>query len=360
MRNPWNIELRNMPEFDKAWERTNAWLHGGMTDRPPIRFSRTNAEFEAADYGGRSWPTEKDRWMDAEFWVDSFIKSLSGKTFRAETFPCYWPNLGPAVFAACYECPYLFGDVTCWTEPMIFSYEDGRPAMNMDHPYIHKLEEMTRIALEKAGGRYIVGFTDILPGLDCLAGLRGAEPLLYDFIDRPDKVISMMEVMAKDFIRFYDHFDGILKAANQPSVAWINVPTEGKMHVPCCDASFMFSTKDFEKFVYPCLYRECEHMDYNIFHVDGKGVAKHLDVILTLPNIQAIQWVQGVGADGPMLQWVPFIKSVQARGKGVMVDITPAELDAFIDALSPEGLFLCMEAENEEQELAIIKRVERW
>ena len=63
-------------------------------------------------------------------------------------------------------------------------------------------------------------------------------------------------------------------------------------------------------------------MTHNIFHVDGKGMLRHLDRILEVPQIQAIQWVQGVGDDLPILQWLPVIRKIQAAGKGVVVDFS--------------------------------------
>ena len=101
-------------------------------------------------------------------------------------------------------------------------------------------------------------------------------------------------------------------------------------------------------------------MTHNIFHVDGKGVARHLDAILQLPNVQAIQWVQGVGDDLPIMQWVPLIKRIQAAGKSVVVDLSPAELEEFIGAVRPEGIFLTMASENEAEERAILKRIAQW
>lgn len=61
-------------------------------------------------------------------------------------------------------------------------------------------------------------------------------------------------------------------------------------------------------------------MTHNIFHMDGKGVAHHMDAILELPNVQAIQWVQGVADDMPIMQWTPLIQKIQAAGKSVVVD----------------------------------------
>ncbi len=101
-------------------------------------------------------------------------------------------------------------------------------------------------------------------------------------------------------------------------------------------------------------------MTHNIFHMDGKGVARHLDLILELPGVQAIQWVQGVSDDQPILQWVPLIKRIQSVGKSVVVDLAKTELEDFIRAVRPEGIFLCLPSESEEEEQWLINRIERW
>jgi hypothetical protein len=152
----------------------------------------------------------------------------------------------------------------------------------------------------------------------------------------------------------------MLKAAKQPSVTWMAVPSFGKMHIPSCDFSFMIRTQQFVRYQLDLNRREMAHMDHNVYHVDGKGVARHIDLILELPKLNAIQWVQGMGDDTPIMQWVPLIKRIQAAGKSVMVDLTHDELDDFIAAVRPEGILLTMASVDEEEERAILKRVAQW
>jgi hypothetical protein len=156
------------------------------------------------------------------------------------------------------------------------------------------------------------------------------------------------------------HFDARLKKRKQLSVTWVNIPSFGKMHIPSCDFSAMISGGQFIEFTMPGLVKECMHMDHNIFHFDGKDVARHLDQILTLPKLQAIQWVQGVGLDTPILQWIPLIKKIQAAGKGVVVDITLDELESFIAEVPAKGIYLCISTGSLEEEQAVLKRVEKW
>jgi len=81
-------------------------------------------------------------------------------------------------------------------------------------------------------------------------------------------------------------------------------------------------------------------MTHNVFHLDGKGVAKNIDRLLELPEIQAIQWVQGMGTDTPIMQWIPLLKRIRAAGKSIVVDLALTELEDFIAAMPREGVLL--------------------
>jgi hypothetical protein len=96
-----------------------------------------------------------------------------------------------------------------------------------------------------------------------------------------------------------------------------------------------------------------------VFHLDGPGVARHIDTILTLPNLQAIHWVQGYGNNEPLIQWLPLIKKIQGAGKSVIVDLKMHELDEFIKKVDPTGIMLWIPAEPSEQK-DILERVRQW
>jgi hypothetical protein len=169
----------------------------------------------------------------------------------------------------------------------------------------------------------------------------------------------MLRLANENFLPVFDHYDDVLKAHGQLSITWMGIPSRRKMHIPSCDFTALTSTETFCEFYFPTLQNEVRHMTHNIFHIDGVGVLRHLDHILSLPQIQAIQWVQGVGDDLPILQWLHVIKRIQAAGKGVVVDLQLSELEPFIAAMSPDGLYLCIAAEEKIQ-TDILKRLEKW
>jgi hypothetical protein len=355
----WDFELDCMPNFEMSMQRVYAWYAGEIIDRPPIRFMAHNAFVEEAN---KDYPSEnlKDRWFDVEFQVDTFIESIEGKTFHGETFPVFWPNLGPEVYAAFYGAELEYGEVTSWSKPVVQNWADiDKLKLDMGNAYFTKLEDLTWCALEKCEGKFMVGYTDLHPGVDCAAAWRDPQQLCMDLYDASDQVKQLIELAIADFEQIYNHFDALLKAEKQLSVSWMGIPSFGKMHIPSCDFSALISNEFFVEFCLPVLQKEVKMMTHNIFHVDGKGVAKHFDQILAVPEVHAIQWVQGVGADQPILQWIPLIKEIQAK-KPVIVDLQKHELAPFMEQVKPEGIFLWVATDHEAEELAILKHIEQW
>jgi hypothetical protein len=353
------LELETMPGFEMAMKRVYAWYESAIIDRAPIRFMAHNAFVEDAQ---AAYPSDnlRDRWFDAEFQIETFIQSIRGKTFLGETFPVFWPNLGPEVYAAFYGARLEYGDVTSWSVPLVRAWDDMvRLKLDMHNAYFTKLEEMTRLALERCPGQFMVGYTDLHPGVDCAAAWRDPQQFCLDLIEAPDRAAALIDIAIRDFETIYDHFDALLKAHHQLSVSWMGIPSFGRMHIPSCDFSTMISPQMFERFCLPVLQREVKTMTHNIFHIDGRGVARHRDTIFGVPEVHAIQWVQGVGDDLPIMQWVPFIKEIQAH-KPVIVDLNKHELDDFMAAVRPEGIFLWVAADDDDEERALLKRVEQW
>ena len=354
-----NLELACKPDFERAMQRIDAWWQGEVLDRAPVRFSAHNA-FVSEKHGQGSWATVKDKWFDAEFQVAVFLESIEGRILRAETFPVFWPNIGPNYFASLYGCELRFDEVTSWALPCIHDWSDlGRLKLDLESVYHRKVEELTQVALRESPGKFMVGYTDFHPGLDCVAAWRDTRALLLDLYEHPEEVKAALEVATRDFRAVYDGFHRLLRAHGQPSVTWMGIPSFGRMHIPSCDVSAMISPEHFEEFFLPALEREVKGMDHNVFHVDGKGVARHLDAILEIPEIQAVQWVQGLNDDKPILQWVPLIRRFQEAGRSAVVELEVSELDAFMAEVPREGLLLCIAADDADQE-AILARVARW
>jgi len=74
-----------------------------------------------------------------------------------------------------------------------------------------------------------------------------------------------------------------------------------------------------------------------VFHLDGPGAARHIDALLEVPDIQAIQFAPGTGTPSA-LAWVHMFHRIQQRGRSLLVVSPPEEVIALCEALRPEGL----------------------
>ncbi len=356
----WQLDLEAKPDFMEAMKRVYAWYDLEILDRPPIRFSAHNEEYSQVDTLNK-WNNLKERWYDTEYRIESFIKAVEGKQFLGETFPVFWPNLGPNVYAGILGGEIEFGDVTSWVHPIVKEKEDiHKIKFNLESEYFKKLEEMTRYALERCKNKFMVGYTDLHPSLDCVDALRGTTDVCMDMYDDEDFVKQLVDKCYVDFEFMFNYFDKMLKEHNQLSVSWMNIPSFEKMHIPSCDLSAMLSNEFFKEFSLPYVKKEVTLAKHNVFHLDGKEVANHLDDILEIKSINAIQWVQGVGLNKPIMQWIPLVKKCQAAGKGVVVDLEAHELESFIDAVDPKGIYLCMNVTDTTIQKDIIKRIQKW
>ena len=340
--------------------RVYAWYDHEVLDRAPVRFSQAARDLPPAGEGKR-WPDLESRWFDARYQVEHYLSCLEASSYLGETFPVFYPNLGPNVFAAMLGGQLTFGEATSWIKPSVETMEEAaRVRFDEGNSYYRKILEITDCALEKCEGRFLVGYTDMHPGLDCVDALMGTETMLLNMVDDPDIVKALGEICTREFFRAMDLFHEKLVAKRQLSVSWMQIPFYEPMHIPSCDLGAMISNPMFREFALPMIREEIKHFRRNIFHLDGRGVAVHLHDILALNEVQAIQWVQGAGSTSPIMQWVELIRRIQAAGKSVVVGLTLAELEPFLDAVRPEGILLCIDEPERETQQAVIDRLLKW
>jgi len=105
------------------------------------------------------------------------------------------------------------------------------------------------------------------------------------------------------------------------------------------------------------------HLDNVSYHLDGPDAVKHLDIILDIPEIDAIQWVPGVPRQGTgsAIPWILMLRKVQKKKKSPYIYASePRRVERLISELSPEGLLICTSCDSEEEARCLVKKVERW
>ena len=195
-----------MPQVNESMERVELWYQGEKTDRAPIRFSEHNARHNVdLSQVLAGYETIKDFWFDTEYQVDSFIENLKGSTVYGDTFPVFYPNLGPSVYASYYGVPLSYADVTSWAIHTVSDID----ALDIDSLKIDrecenwkKIDELTDYALARCKDKFFVGYTDLHPSMDCAVDFTGVNEMCMSLIDNPDKVKEFLNKLCDDFSRF--------------------------------------------------------------------------------------------------------------------------------------------------------------
>ncbi len=350
------------PDYEATRRRIDAFWKCELIDRPVVQFDLTRSLAECVPAPESRHATPAERWLDADYQAALALANLSNREFMGDALPIAYPNLGPEIFSALYGCPIGFGDYgTSWTTPILEDWSQaGDLRLDWDSPYLKKLHEMTDRLLEVGKGKFIVGMTDWHPGGDAIAAFRDPENLARDMVDHVEQVKALLGRVEQDYFRIYDMFYDKLRAAGQPITSWTTLVHDGKYYIPSNDFSIMVSKRMFDDVFLPGIVNECRFLDRSIYHLDGPGALRHLDSLLAIPELHAVQWVFGAGNEG-FARWIPVYKKIQAAGKGVQVNCDFAEIDAIIETLNPHGVFLTMAGvPSREAGEDLLKKLERW
>jgi hypothetical protein len=350
------------PDYEKTRERIEAFWERDVLDRPVTMFTLSRPPEDQVDLPLDHHPSPAERWLDTQYQAELALALLTNHEFLGDSLPIAFPNLGPEVFSALYGCPLHFGDYgTSWTDPILFDWQQaGQIQIDWDHPYLKKLVEMTDALLEIGRGKFITGMTDWHPGGDALAAIRDPQNLAMDMIDHREDVIRLLARLEVDYFRIYDLFYEKLRASGMPITSWTPLVSDNRYYIPSNDFSIMVSKAMYDEVFLPGLTRECQALDRSIYHLDGPGALRHLDSILSIAELDALQWVFGAGNEG-FHRWVKVYREAQSRGKSIQVNCTLAEIPQVMQTISPRGLFLDVQGvPNREAGEAMLKELERW
>ena len=304
----------NIRFTESDWERIardwNAWWTGEL-ERPLV-------VLETIDPVEADWSQFTKYGLDTpvDAILDNWERILESAYWLGDAFPKWWVNYGPGVMAAFLGSRVSWTPDTTWFWPLegVERLEDIRLAYDPDNPWLRRVLDVTRQAVERWGNHVLVGTTDIGGNLDILASLRGSEKLLFDLTDAPQEVDRLVNEITPLWLRYYDELYAITSAVGRGNACWGPCWSPGKGYMLQCDFSYMISPRMFKRFVLPDLTACCDHLDYGFYHLDGKGEIPHLDYLIGIERLRGIQWQPGDGqplADG----WLPLLKRIRDGGK---------------------------------------------
>jgi hypothetical protein len=255
-----------------------------------------------------------------------------------------------------------FSETTSWGIPNLQDWRDAdKIRFSEDNFYWRKLMEFTDAFLAVGKERFHTGLTDFHPGADALAAFRDPLHLNMDLFDHPEEVKALRARVDSDYFRIFDQCYRKLAVENRQAVtSWAGVVSSKLWYVPSNDFSCMISPDMFREFFLDGLAEECRFYTNSLYHLDGPDALRHLDALLEIPELNAIQWVYGAG-NGRATDWLDVYRKCQKAGKGVQLFPQADEVDTIIGSLRPEGAWCCIHGiRNRAEAEAILRKFEKW
>lgn len=303
-------------------------------------------------YHLRKAESVEENWLSTQYRLEKAEARMQNTYFGQDAIQCEFVNFGPGVQAALLGAPYAITKDSIWfdRQPPIKDWE--HPVVfktDPEHPLYHAIAEHTRALCEHSKGRYAVSFTDIGGQLDVLYSMRGEE-LLMDLLEYPDEVLAAEAQIDREFIEYFNTLQKMIGPTGCGYTNWIPLVHDKPWYPLQCDMSVMISPAMFEEFVLPSLAKVAASIGQAVYHLDGPGEIKHLDMILSLPEVHAVQWVplpNTKDQNGRFYQDFAdkesidvYRKTLAAGKKVVLLGVRPNQISAIFDAVGCDGVFI--------------------
>lgn len=255
----------------------------------------------------------------AEEVVDGIEYELSQYEFIGDSYPYFnMHHFGPGVVAAFLGCELTNqnGQNSVWFRPLK-EYDINTITFEYDpeNPVLKRIRDIYRCAAERFEGRVLLGMPDLGGIADILSSFFPGEKLLYLLYDEPEAVRAALSRITELWHKFYETFASDMNAAAYGYTDWSELlsPTRPS-YVIQSDFSFMIGDDMFRELILPDIAEQCRRLDRTLYHLDGPGELTHLDTLLAIPELNAVQWVPGAGQP-PADQWLHIFDKILSAGK---------------------------------------------
>jgi len=306
----------------------------------------------------------EERWLDVSRRVHAGIYHLSRTAFVADAFPNLDIDIGPGSLGLFLGATPRFSMETVWYDPVITDPE-RHPELRFDpaNRWFKVHCDLLEEAMRQCRGRYVVGLPDLIENIDTLAQLRDPQTLMMDLIERPAWVQQRITQINR---AYFDAFDALVEHIRQPwggnGYCSFYLWGPGRTAKVQCDAGAMISTEMFRRFVLPALTEQCRWLDYALFHLDGTTALHHLDALLEIEALDAIEWTPQAGIEpGGDPRWYPLYQRILSAGKSVqVVGVRPEQVRPLLDAIGGAGVYFMCRCGDEEEAWRVAEVAERY
>ena len=255
-----------------------------------------------------------------------------------ETLAFHFPYFGTSI-AEYTGCTANRVPQTTWFEHWMTGEPDASEISFRSRNIYEKQKQAIKNMIELSGGDYMVTVSDNTGIVDVLAEIRGPENLLMDMIADPEFVEESVQRLLPIYKQTQEELFSLVEENNQGSAIIWQLWAPRRLAQMQCDLSVMISNDMYNRFVMPELEELSSFLDYPLYHLDGMEQIRHLDSILSLKRLRAIQWSM-VEGQPRAVEFIPVLQQIQRAGKCLVMKVLPQDVEKLLDNLSCRGLQL--------------------
>jgi hypothetical protein len=301
-------------------------------------------------------------WTDGEYILKNQLSKFENTFFGGDAFPQIFINLGAAGHAGFFKGSHHQFENTVWFHPWIHDIEKDKIEFDPNAFLYKKTIELAEYFAQNSKDRYFVSMPDTSGNLDALSNMRGSNNLLLDLYDDRDWVKKSLEIIQKVSFSTMEKVYNIVSPVNEGGscIGWLNTWTKGKHSQMQCDFSVMISPADFEELAVPELQEQAGWMKKSLYHFDGIEQLRHLDSLLAIKKLDAIQWTCVAGQPSPT-EFIPQLRKIQEAGKKLVIPCYDnyKDIEILLQNLSSKGLMILATAASQDKAEEIIRLAER-
>ena len=267
--------------------------------------------------------------VSAEDLIEKLDYSLSNRVYLGDAYPkVNLSSFGPGVVAAFLGCRLDNSSGGVWFYPPdnAKNIEDIHFKYDKNNVWLKRIKEICAAGIKKWNGQVMIGMPDMGGTMDILASVRTTEELLFDLYDNEKEVKRLINEIHELWFKFYDEINEILQPVNPGYSDWNSIFSQTPSYILQCDFSYMIGNEMFCEFALDEIKRSCKRLHRSYYHLDGINSLPHLETLLKIEELNAIQWVPGDGQPG-CDAWGDVYRKIRAAGKNAHIfgklDVVP-------------------------------------
>lgn len=306
------IELQWKPDFESICQRWQNWwnrtgtISGMVLGTVPKPGEQPEPPPDAMELLSDSIDTFGDR---LERWAES-------RRFLGDTVPGCVLCFGADHFAGLLGAEMTADPVnrTTWITPCVTDWQKAELRVDWGSRIAARTLECVRALRKRFDGRLLISPPHLQGNLDCLAALRGVQPLLFDLVDSPDEIKLALERVNTAFREVIRVFREEFAVDKFGTVNRHGLYAPGISGLLQCDFSCMISPEMFREFVQPGLRAEAAAVDCAEYHLDGPDALIHIDGLAEIRQIRVVQYQPGAALLDR--DWRDVYRKLDAAGFG--------------------------------------------